>query len=773
MAAEKRALPANVAAMKERKRRKLEGGAGNGKPPPAKKAKTQRRVEELAWKGVSMPDRMDDYEGFFGLEEVDDVEVVRDAATGKISFLAKAEKDEENGGQEGEYAEEANGVGEGEDEEWLGFGDDEGQSEDTAPPQERKSKTKAKSAKTKSAPVKEAGSDEKTSSRTTFAALDDEADEVDTDVSAWRPLKLSPDTLAPLAKLRFAKPTPIQEAAIPEILAGHDVVGKASTGSGKTLAFGIPILERFLEIRSTPRKAKGPKAPLALILSPTRELAHQLSKHLSALCSHDTFDGPAIATLTGGLSVQKQQRLLKDADIVVGTPGRLWEVISSGQGTIKAIQQIQFLVVDEADRLLSEGHFKEVEEILNALDREEENDEDGEDSEEATAASEKAERQTLVFSATFDRGLQRKLAGKAGKSGGDLMNNKESLEYLLSKINFREDKPKFVDVNPVNKLATGLQEGLIECGGTEKDLYLYALLLLHSNTRALVFTNSIDAVRRITPFLQNLNLPALALHSGMAQKARLRSVERFTAAATSAKPTSSILVATDVAARGLDIPNVQLVIHYHLPRTADTYVHRSGRTARAGQPGSSILICGPEEVAGVRRLVAKVHAQSAVAHQQNASEAAKQGYYIRTLDIDRRIVSRLKPRATLAKKLADTMIAKEKQHKEDDFMRAAAEELGVEYDSEEFEKQAKGRGGRGAGRKKKEREASQLTKAEVAAMRAELKGLLSQRVNVGVSERYLARGDVDVDELLRQQEAGNGKTGEFLGKVEGVGLENL
>ena len=218
---------------------------------------------------------------------------------------------------------------------------------------------------------------------------------------------------------------------------------------------------------------------------------------------------------------------------------------------------------------------------------------------------------------------------------------------------------RFVDANPINQLASGLKEGLIECTGPEKDLYLYALLLLHCKARALVFCNSIDAVRRITPLLQNLDLPAVALHSGMVQKARLRSVERFTQASNK----SSVLVATDVAARGLDIPNVQLVIHYHLPRAADTYVHRSGRTARAGQPGSSILICGPEEVAGVRRLVAKVHAQSAAAHQ-SASDAAKQGYYIRTLDIDRRIVSRLKPRATLAKKIADTTIAKEKSHKQ-------------------------------------------------------------------------------------------------------------
>ncbi|KAI6891340.1 P-loop containing nucleoside triphosphate hydrolase protein [Hortaea werneckii] len=773
----KKVLPPKVAAMKARKRKRLEGGdiepVNQAKPQkPAKKAKTARRADDLAWRDVAMPDRMDNYEGFFGLEEVDDVEVVKDEGTGKISFLSKearvAPEQESTGAIDDGKVENDDDA-----EEWTGFDDDDespghGTQHDSnhAPVAQpnKKAKTNAKSAPANGA----------ASSKAAFEALNEDEDAAEVDVSAWRQLQLHPDTMASLAKLKFGKPTAIQEAAVPEVLNGHDVVGKASTGSGKTLAFGIPILERFLELRSKRAKAGEKKTPLALLLSPTRELAHQLSKHLNSLCSNGLFDGPSVATLTGGLSVQKQQRQLKDADVVIGTPGRLWEVMCSGQGTIKALQRIHFLVIDEADRLLSEGHFKEVEEILNALDRKEmEGDavEGARDSpEEDQDAS--AERQTLVFSATFDRGLQRKLAGK-GKPGGDLMSNKESLEYLLSKINFREEKPKFIDVNPVSQMATGLKEGLVECNGTEKDLYLYALLLMHSKTRALVFTNSIDAVRRITPFLQNLGMPALALHSGMPQKARLRSVERFSQASDSKKPSASILIATDVAARGLDIAGVQLVIHYHLPRAADMYVHRSGRTARAGQAGSSILLCGPEEVVGVRRLVAKVHAQSAVQHQQSANEAAKQGFYIRTLDIDRRIVARLKPRTTLAKKIADTTIAKEKGNKQNDFMRQAAEDLGVDYDSEEFEQQEKGRRGRGSGRKKKEREARGLSKQEVGAMRAELKDLLKQRVNVGVSEKYLTSGRVDVDELLRQQDEGGEKTGEFLGDFGGMGLEDL
>lgn len=242
----------------------------------------------------------------------------------------------------------------------------------------------------------------------------------------------------------------------------------------------------------------------------------------------------------------------------------------------------------------------------------------------------------------------------------------------------------------------------------------------------------------------------------MIQKARMRSIERFT------KFSGATLVATDVAARGLDIPGVQLVIHYHLPRAADMYVHRSGRTARAESSGTSILMCAPEEVVGTRRLVAKVHAQNAVAGGGNKAK-----YYMRSLDLDRKVVARLKPRVTLAKKIADSALAKEKKGHDDDWVKNAAEELGVDYDSEEFEAAGGGRKGRGTGRKMKEKESRAMSKGEVGALRAELKSLLSQRVNVGVSERYLTAGTVDVNELLK------GAKGEFLGKVEGItGLDD-
>lgn len=309
-----------------------------------------------------------------------------------------------------------------------------------------------------------------------FAALEDQHEVEEFDVSAWKSLDLSFETQSSLSKLKFSTPTPIQSACIPKILAGHDVVGKASTGSGKTLAFGIPILEEYLALRRkgpNQRKLSSTKSqgnyPLALILSPTRELAHQLSKHLCDLNGIALDDGPKVATLTGGLSIHKQQRLLADVDIVIGTPGRLWELLSAGRGLIGRIKQVRYLVLDEADRLLSEGHFKELEEILNVLGRTDDDDDETDHSQEqGRQANPRSIRQTLVFSATFHKGLQQKLAGKGKYIGGELLDNRQSMEYLLRKLNWREAKPKFIDVNPNSQMAEGLREGLVECSAMEK-----------------------------------------------------------------------------------------------------------------------------------------------------------------------------------------------------------------------------------------------------------------------------------------------------------------
>ncbi|KAG9246640.1 P-loop containing nucleoside triphosphate hydrolase protein [Calycina marina] len=749
----KRARPAASGSQPSNKRQKI----FPKQDPAATLPKRPVAVDALPWNEVEMPEMHDDAEGFFGLEEVEGVEIIREGGLVKFVTSAKvpdADYDEEFTGFDYDGPGKSIGFPKTKDSEPI---------DSVAKRGKQPTEVLADGCKTPHSEIKNAGKKEHSkkekvkkkakaekwqegSKETVFnviKGLEEDAEE-EIDVSAWSELDLASYTLTALSKIGFAKPTPIQSEAIPEILAGHDVVGKASTGSGKTLAFGIPILEKWLEINGEldEDELKKPRAPIALILSPTRELAHQLTEHIKALCSGLT--APYVAAVTGGLSVQKQQRQLRKADIIIGTPGRLWEVMSANTEVGESFKKIKFLVMDEADRLLTEGHFKEATEIIGALDRQTDANEDDDYI---------PTRQTLVFSATFHKGLQQKLAGK-GKHG--LMDDGESMEYLLKKLNFREDKPKFVDVNPISQMAEGLKEGLVECAGTEKDLYLYSLLLYHPNRRTLIFTNSIHSVRRLTPLLETLGLKAHALHSQMIQKARMRSIERF----SSPKAPGSILVATDVAARGLDIGGINLVIHYHLPRAADMYVHRSGRTARADAQGSSILLCAPEEVVGMRRLVAKVHAQNAITGGGNNSK-----YYMRSLDMDRKVVQRLKPRVTLAKKIADSGIAKEKKGHDDDWIKNAAEELGVDYDSEEFDAAGGGKKGRGTGRKLKEKEARALTKGELGALKGELRALLSERVNVGVSERYLTSGTVDINELLK------GAKGEFLGQVDGIGME--
>ena len=561
----------------------------------------------------------------------------------------------------------------------------------------------------------------------------------------------------------FSEPTPIQLAAIPQILSGNDLIGKAPTGSGKTLAFGIPILEQWIvERRRDVLVSSAPTSPVALIIEPARELAHQIEAHLSKLKIDVADSSPRIATVTGGLSSQKQKRLLAHADIVIATPGRLWDLMSENKTILQTLRAIRIFVVDEADRLLSQGHFNELEQILNALQRKDEIEDEAQRQHESIHT-----RQTLVFSATFAKELQHHLAKFTRHR---VHQGQDPMGYLLQKLNFR-DTPKFVDVNPDTQMANNLTEALLEVSDTNKDLYLYALLILFqplASIRALVFVNSISAVRRIVPFLQLLNFEAFPLHSHMEQKARLKSVERFThgqspqiqakKATSSAHASSTVLVATDVAARGLDIPDVHVVIHYHVPRAADMYIHRSGRTARASAEGASILMAGANEAAGVRRLISQVHAQKAKARSRE----------LRIVTIEDHVLNQLRQRALLAKRIADVEQAKEKSHAGDRVFQQAAEDLGV--DTEEIDELTDGQNARGRKRKQRQSEAQQVTKGELKGAKAELRDLLSQRIRTGgVSERYLANGRVNMGVLMREKKEGR-ENRLFLGDIEGLKL---
>jgi ATP-dependent RNA helicase DDX24/MAK5 len=441
------------------------------------------------------------------------VDVVRDG--GKVQFVVKDEKTTTaQPPQDEDEDEDIDDAHDDEDESFEGFGDDPVEGEHVAPskdrhrqdglasavpqeqapgPKDDSDAKKDKKAGKKQQQGKDKGDHALGSGRkgkeapgaNPFSSLADAAEEEEeqdgsVDVAAWAELSLSPAMLSAVSKLGFPKPTEIQAQAIPQILDGEDVIGKAQTGSGKTLAFGIPIVERWLEVHDSQEeqqeedeegdeerdiKEKGRRPPLAVVLSPTRELAKQLGDHLQALCK-GLPSAPYVCVITGGLSIQKQRRQLQKADVIIGTPGRLWEVLEGDVQLQESFTKIQFLVVDEADRLFKAGQFKEAEDIIGALDRRDpeaaSDDEDSEDEDDEDLPP----RQTLVFSATFDKDLQTKLAGRGKrKLKGDSDENK--MEYLMKCLKFRRE-PKFIDVNPIRQMAEGLKEGLIECGAMEK-----------------------------------------------------------------------------------------------------------------------------------------------------------------------------------------------------------------------------------------------------------------------------------------------------------------
>lgn len=463
------------------KKRKQQASAGpNAKRSKGGKASVPRhRVEDagsLSWQTFS--------EDFGGLEVIEGVDVVREGDL--VSFFVAdtpAGTAAEDKGQDDDVDN---------DEEFEGFGDDNADDEvddetnepsttkETKKTQDAKKKAEKKTKKTPNAQDRKleapTGKKQKGSAQTnSFGALMNANDDDNgLNLENWVALNLSPATVSAIGKLGFASPTAIQDESIPHIMAGADVIGKAQTGSGKTLAFALPIVERWLELYqgddATMRgqdeeenEVKKRRGPTAVILSPTRELAKQIGDHIKALCD-GLPTAPYVCVVTGGLSIQKQQRQLEKADIVIGTPGRLWEVLDGDMKLQKEFHRIRFLVVDEADRLFKVGQFKEAELIIGALDgRDPEADSDDESEEDGDGP--RHTRQTLVFSATFDKDLQTKLAGKKRPSAQGT--DEEKMAYLMKCLKFR-GQPKFIDVNPVSQMADGLREGLIECGAMEK-----------------------------------------------------------------------------------------------------------------------------------------------------------------------------------------------------------------------------------------------------------------------------------------------------------------
>ncbi|KAF7279661.1 hypothetical protein GWI33_006826 [Rhynchophorus ferrugineus] len=411
-------------------------------------------------------------------------------------------------------------------------------------------------------------------------------------MKAWQGYCLPDSILRALLELNFEQPTAIQSFTLPAAILGkRDILGAAETGSGKTLAFGLPILTGILKLKEEERNLHSngafdenkldyeiehdsKKKPLyALILTPTRELAMQVTNHLKSVSK---FTNINVAVVVGGMAAVKQERLLsKGPEIVVGTPGRLWELIQQGNEHLSQINNLRFLAIDETDRMLEKGHFRELQDLLERIN---------------THEKSKRNRQNFIFSATLTlvHDIPKHLINKRkikGKKISD-MTPEQKLQKIIDSIGVTN--PKIVDLSQGTGTSGTLTECRITCSIEEKDYYVYYFLKKHSG-RTLIFCNSIGCVKRLTTLLTLLECNPLPLHASMQQRQRLKNLDRF-------KDTEdAILIATDVAARGLDIPKIEHVLHYQTPRTSESYVHRSGRTARACNKGITVLIMEPNE----------------------------------------------------------------------------------------------------------------------------------------------------------------------------------
>ena len=349
---------------------------------------------------------------------------------------------------------------------------------------------------------------------------------------------LPADLVAALAAQGIVTPTPVQAAVIPDGLAGHDVLGRAQTGSGKTLAFGIPVLARLAGERSRPGH------PRAIMVVPTRELAQQLSRALTPLAGALKL---RLATVYGGTPYDRQVRALKNrADIVVATPGRLQDLIKQGHCSVG---DIQVTVLDEADHLCDLGFFPAIDALVGMTP---------------------VDSQRMLLSATLDGDVDRLVR-----------------KHLRS--------PKLHQLDPNAGAVSTMMHHTMVVGGF-RDKVDAAVRLVEANGSTILFTRTRDGAVELAEALTAAGVEAVDLHGNLSQRVRERNLHKFSSGKVRA------VVATDVAARGIHVDNVDLVIHFDAANDPKAYLHRSGRTARAGKDGCVVTISTPKFVDQVVRL---------------------------------------------------------------------------------------------------------------------------------------------------------------------------
>lgn len=352
-------------------------------------------------------------------------------------------------------------------------------------------------------------------------------------------LNLIEPILQSLQEEGYTTPTPIQAQAIPIVLQGQDLLGCAQTGTGKTAAFAIPILQLLHANKSFDRKKKI----RALIVTPTRELAIQIADSFKAYGRHT---GLSTTVIFGGVNQNPQTNTLqRGVDILVATPGRLLDLMNQGH---LSLRDVEYFVLDEADRMLDMGFIHDVKKLLAVLPK---------------------KRQSLFFSATMPPEIT-KLADT----------------ILLN--------PKRVEVTPVSSTAETVKQGIYFVDKGNKNALLIDVLDDKAIKTALVFTRTKHGADKVVKVLAKHNIKAEAIHGNKGQNVRQRALANFKA------QTTRVLVATDIAARGIDVDDLQFVINFEIPNIAETYVHRIGRTGRAGASGTAFSFCDAEEKAYLR-----------------------------------------------------------------------------------------------------------------------------------------------------------------------------
>ena len=354
------------------------------------------------------------------------------------------------------------------------------------------------------------------------------------DASAFSKLGLDAEIVKALGFLGYTLPTPIQSQAIPAVLNSKDLVGLAQTGTGKTAAFALPLIQQLL---MNPIAIKG-RSARAIILSPTRELALQIHEAFVSFGKRLPLN---FTHAIGGAPIRKQMRdLSKGVDILVATPGRLEDLVD--QKGLR-LDETKFLVLEEADQMLDIGFLPAVKRIISKVNK---------------------DRQTLLFSATMSKEIK-----------------KLTETYLTD--------PVQVSVTPENSTVDKIEQSLMHLSKQNKGLALQRIISANPKKRVIVFSRTKHGSDKLVKWLGTQNIGADAIHGNKSQGQRQRALDDFK------KGKTYILIATDIAARGIDIPGIEIVINFDLPNVPESYVHRIGRTARAGADGKAIAFCAPDE----------------------------------------------------------------------------------------------------------------------------------------------------------------------------------